>query len=312
MATRKKAAASASVTLSRLKVLAAGDEGAYRELVVELLASGDRLSREAALDALIERPLPKLRDQLRALYAEVDGAADKQDPGAHQRRRIAQLLLDIEDSRDLDIGLRASETYEKVMNVDSTAQLRALGLKIVAMADPDLFPYVAAEHVNDAGDWSPEPANTALQLLAGTGHQVSVYQWLVSGEHEPALIEAAVGLLADAPPAVMSRCIGQLIRNALGRKDEPLLTKLAETIVERELEDSYPLLESLMLGGVSGELYGYLALLLAGTNRPALLAILDGQMADLRRRPAIVAALRLRTTPEQEAILKRWDSGGRG
>jgi len=305
VATRKKPMA--SISLSRLKVLAAGDEAPFRELVAELLASGDRLAREAALEALLERPLPGLRDQLRALYVELDRGSEKLDAGAHLRARIAQLLLVFEDARDLDIGLRASETYETSMKVDTTANLRALGLKLVAMADPDLFPYVAAEHVNDAGDWSPEPANTALQLLAGTGHSVSVYQWLVAGEHDPALIEAAVGLLADAPAAVMSRCMAQLARDALTKKDEPLLTKLAETIVERELEDSYAVLSSIMHSGVSKELYGYLALLLAGTNRPPLLAILDEQMEDLRRRSSIVAALLVRTTPEQEAILRRWE-----
>jgi hypothetical protein len=305
MPPRRRAAT--SVNASRLKVLAAGEEGPFRDAIAEMLDSGDRLTREAALDALLERPLAGLRERLRALYAEADGAGEKLDPGAHIRERIAQLLLRYEDARDGDIGLRASDTYETSMGVDSTANLRALGLKIVAMADPELFPYVAAEHVNDAPDWSPEPANTALQLLAATGHEVSVYQWLVGGEHDPALIEAAVGLLADAPAAVLSRCMAQLARGALARNDEALLTKLAETIVERELEDAYGQLVAIVHGGISAELYAYLALLLAGTNRPALLAILDGEMADVLRRPAIVAALRVRTTPEQEAILKRWD-----
>lgn len=305
MATRKSS--KTSMSLSRLKILAAGEEAPYQELIVELLASGDRLAREAALEALLERPLPGMRDQLRALFDELSGASDKLDPGAHLRERIAQLLLTFEDTRDLDVGLRASETYEKSMGVDSTANLRALGLKLVAMADLDVFPYVAAEHVNDAGSWSPEPANTALQLLASTGNQVAVYQWLVAGEHDPALIEAALGLLSDAPASVLSRCVGRLAHGALARKDEPLLTKLAETIVERELEDSYDVLPSIMRGAISKELYAYLALLLASTNRPGLLAILDAEMSDVRRRSAIAAALRVRTTPEQEAILKRWE-----
>ena len=136
---------------------------------------------------------------------------------------------------------------------------------------------------------------------------MSVYQWLVGGEHDPALVEAVLGLLSEAPAAVLSRCMAQLVRNALGRKDEGLLTKLAETIVERELDDVYDQLLAIMRAGVSKELYAYLALLLAGTNRPALLAILDAQMPDLLHRPAIVAALRVRTTPEQEAILKHWE-----
>ena len=194
------------------------------------------------------------------------------------------------------------------MGVDGTANLRALGLRIVAATEPDIFPYVAAEHVNDYSEFSPEPASTALQLLAGTGHQVSVYQWLVSGDHDPSVIEGALDLLEDAPAAVMSRCLRQLTNTALDRKDEPLLTKLAETIVEREFEDAYPSLASMMDAAISKELYGYLALLLAGTNRTPLLTILEQQLDhDIRRRPAILDALRVRTTPEQQAILDRWE-----
>ena len=46
------------------------------------------------------------------------------------------------------------------------------------------------------------------------------------------------------------------------------------------------------------------------TNRPTLLSILSEQVErDIRRRPAILDALRVRTTPEQAAILKRWEDG---
>jgi hypothetical protein len=298
----------ASFDASRLKVLAAGDEVAYREHIAELLLSGDRPAREAALDALIERPMPKLREQLRALYREVDGEGGKLDPGAHLRIGVARILLEDADVRDVDIGLRATETREASMGVDGTANLRALGLRIVAATEPDIFPYVAAEHVNDYSEFSPEPASTALQLLAGTGHEVAVYQWLVSGDHDPSVIEGALDLLQDAPAAVMSRSMRRLTNHALDRRDEALLTKVAETIVNRELEDAYPALASIMEAPVSKELYGYLSLLLAGTNRPALLEILEAQAEhDTRRRPAILDALRIRTTPEQRKILDRWE-----
>ena len=89
MPARKRAATNAN--LSRLRVLAAGDEAAFRDVVLELMASGDRLARESALDALLERPLPNMRKHLRALYVEVDRDGDKLDPGAHLRTRIAQL-----------------------------------------------------------------------------------------------------------------------------------------------------------------------------------------------------------------------------
>ena len=298
--------------LSRLTVLAAGDdEAAFSAVVLELLASGDRVAREAALMALMERPLPAMRDTLRTLYVDLDGDPGKQDPGAHLRTGIAQILLANGDARDIDIALRAVDTRESSMGVDCTGNLRALGLRIIAAADPDIFPYVAAEHVDDASDFSPEPANTALQLLANTGHQVSVYQWLISGRREPALVEAALDLLSDAPAVVMARCVAQLVRDAVEKEDEPLLTKLAETIVERQLADAYPSLSAIIHAPISNELYGYLALLLAGTNRPPLLAILEDRLRiDIRRRSVILDALHVRTTPEQEAILRRWNDEG--
>jgi hypothetical protein len=294
--------------LSRLKVLAAGDEQPFMAYISELLASGDPLAREAALEALVDRPIPAIRPELLALYGEVDADGEKRDPGAHLRTLITKILLGFADLRDASIGMRASDTYETSMGVDGTANLRAFGLRLIAAIDRDLFPYVAAEHVNDASTFTPEPANTALQLLAAMGHELAVYQWLVTNErHEPALVEAAVELLANAPPALMSRCLTTLTRDALLAVDEPLLTKLAETIVERELHDAYPSLASIMSAKISNELYSYLALLLAATNRPPLLAIIEQQLeTDIRRRPSILDALRVRTTPEQAAILKRW------
>ena len=118
-------------------------------------------------------------------------------------------------------------------------------------------------------------------------------------------MEAALGLLDEAPAIVMSRCLAQLTRDAIEKKDETLLTKLAETIVERALEDAYASLSSILQSGISKELYSYLALLLAGTNRPTLLAVLEEQLEqDILRRPAILDALRVRTTPEQAAIIQ--------
>jgi len=46
MPPKKRAAAP---ELSRLTVLAAGDEAAFRDFALELIASGDRRAREAAL-----------------------------------------------------------------------------------------------------------------------------------------------------------------------------------------------------------------------------------------------------------------------
>jgi hypothetical protein len=85
---------------------------------------------------------------------------------------------------------------------------------------------------------------------------------------------------------------------------------LVESIVRLELEASYAAIGELLFAKISDELYSYVAMLLASTNRAPLLAILDSQMHDIRRRSMLVAALRVRTTPEQELILRRWEAGG--
>jgi hypothetical protein len=297
-----------SAAISRLKVLAAGDETAFHEHVIALIESGDRLAREAAVAALVDRPSAAIRERLRALYFELDADGSKHDPGAHVRVNIVRVLLALSDVRDGDIGVRATDTYETVMGTDGTANLRALGLKLLAAVSPDVFPYIAAEHVGDASEFSPEPANTALQLLSGAGHSLAVYQWLRSWRPtDSALLAAGLDLLSDVPSLILSRAVAGILDGALARDDEWLLTAVAETIVKRELADAYPSLDALMNARISDELYGYVAMLLAGTNRPALLSILDEQMDDMRRRSAVVAALRIRTTPEQAAILKKWD-----
>ena len=84
---------------------------------------------------------------------------------------------------------------------------------------------------------------------------------------------------------------------------------LAETIVQDEITDAYPSLARLMSSKVSDELYNYLAVLLASTNRPPLLAILEEQLHRGRRAKIVADALRIRRTDETAAVLRRWEDG---
>ena len=127
--------------LSRLTVLAAGDEAPFLAYALELLASRDRLAREAALAALVERPLPDARAALRGLYAELDADGLKLDQGARMRVPILRILRALRDVRDADIGARASETAELLMGDDATYELRVNGLLLLADIAPDLLPY---------------------------------------------------------------------------------------------------------------------------------------------------------------------------
>lgn len=300
-----------SAELARLTVLAAGDERAFLSHALELIASGGRLAREAALSALVDRPLPGARDALRKLYAELNEDGLKRDQGATMRELIVRTLRTVADVRDRDIAARASETTEKVLQDDLTWRLRVHGLRMLAEIAPDVFPFYAVERLDDVDNLADrsEPANTALQLLAAMGHHVSIYQWLISAERDPSLIPAAFELLSSGPREIVDRYASQALDVAMRQDNEPLCTVLAETIVSLELANCYAPLDRLIASKISDELYNYLAVLLAGTNRPPLLAILEEQLHSGRHARIVEAALRIRTTPEQEAILKRWEDG---
>lgn len=309
MPTRRR---TTNAELSRLKVMLAGDERAFRDYALELLASGERLAREAALEALVERPLPAARDALRSLYFELAADGLKRDQGATMRVAIVRVLQQIGDVRDRDVAINAVDAREVVFGEDVAWQLRVHGLRLSADVGPDLFPFLAIEHLDDYDEVSVrqmEPANTAFQLLAGTGNYVALYQWLISGEHAPTIVAAAFELLAEGPREVAQRYVSRAVQTALRRGDDAPAIVLAEAIVRLELADSYPALSDLMSAKISDELYNYLAVLLAGTNRAELLAILEDQLHRGRRPKVIAEALRIRPTPEQDAILRRWEAG---
>jgi len=300
--------AQASATHARLLVLAAGDAKKFAEFVSDVLASGKRLDREAALEALVERPIPELRAQLRELYFELDADGLKRDQGAIQRLSIIKYLRAIGDSRDADVAVRATDAYEKAFGEDTTWKLRAEGLMLLVEIAPEVFPYYAVEHLGDmAGPEESEPAGTAIQLLAGTGNHVALYQWLL-GTSDGGPGERVFELFAEGAPAeIIQRYASGALATAVKREDDALCTVLVESIVRLELEACYPAIGEMMFARVSDELYVYVAMLLARTNRQPLLMILEDQLHRGRRPKLIVEALRVRPTAEQKAILKRWE-----
>ena len=298
-----------SADRARLKVLAAADDAAFLAFALELLASDQRLDREAALEALVERPVAGARDAARTLYFDLDADGLKRDQGAVQRGAIVQILRAIGDVRDAEIAVRAADTREVVFGEDITWRLRAQGLTMLAEQAPDLFPFYAIEHLEDVTLTETEPAGTAFQLLAAMESFAPIYGWLRSPSRpqSPQLVARVFELFAAAPAPIVRRFVEHEAASAIRRQDEAMCTVFAEAIVNLELEASYPTLAALLGAKISGELYAYLALLLAATNRPPLLAILEEQLHGGRRPKLIIEALRLRPTPEQQAILDRWE-----
>jgi hypothetical protein len=304
-----------SASRARLKVLAAGDEPAFLAFAIELLASKQRLDREAALEALVERPLAGARDAMRALYFELDSDGLKRDQGGPQRAAIVRYMLAQPLPSDADIAIIAAECVEIMQGEDVTTGLRVLGMRLLAHVAPDVFPYFAIEQLDETKPWRQprddgEPTTTALGLLAATGQLATIYQWLIGpGRTSPNLVRAFEAF-TDAPPTIIRRYVEGDVTIALRREDETLLTAFCEAIVQLELSEAYPAIASVMFGKVSEELYAYLALLLAGTNRLGLLSVLDEQLRSGRRPKLIIDALRVRTTPEQQAIIDRWERRG--
>ena len=304
---RKRAA---PIEASRLKILASTEnDDAFLAHVAALVGSGKRQQRETALESLVERPLPESRPLLRDLYLELHTDGSKRDSGAIQRSLILRILREISDQRDADIALIASETFETAMGQDITRNLRSLGLMLLADLKVELLPYYAVEHLDDANYemQESEPAATALQILLGIGEYVAVYHWLrTSGPSSPAAGKI-FEMFTDAPQAIVQRLAADLVQQAVRRRDEPLCTTLAETILRLELRDAYGAFDLMLSSGLSDELYAYVALLLARTDDDALLAVLERQLDDHRRRALVLDALRLRDTPKQRAIIARWE-----
>lgn len=306
MAAKKRAA---PMEASRLAVLAAGDVERFVEVVAETLRSGDRLSREAALDALVEHPVADARDAARALFFSLHGNGPKLDQAARLRIRILRYLVELSDARDGDVGGAASACFEQLLGDDVTYELRTLGLRLLANIDDPLLLYYAVEHLDDVNLHDGEPSSTALQVVADKHGFAILYGWLrASGAASPNLIRA-FELFTDAPRAIVARFVQGAIADAVGRGDEPLCIALAEAIVKLELADGYSEIDSMMKAKVSDDLYHYLAVLLAATNRAPLLTILEEQLHGGRRPRIIEEALHVRTTPEQAAILQRWEDG---
>jgi hypothetical protein len=198
------------------------------------------------------------------------------------RIRILRYLVELSDARDGDVGAAASACFEQLLGDDVTYELRTLGLRLLANINDPLLMYYAVEHLDDVSLHDGEPSSTALQLVAEAGNFAILYRWLRTS-----------GATSDA----------------VDRGDEPLCIALAEAIVKLDLADGYAEITSMMKAKISDDLYHYLAVLLASTNRAPLLAILEEQLHSGRRPRIIEQALRVRTTPEQAAILRRWEDG---
>jgi hypothetical protein len=294
---------------ARLDVLAAGDdEAAFVDVALEMLASPQRLAREAALEALVERPLAAARPALRKLYDALDANGSKHDQGCDMRGNIAQILTEIGDTRDVAIAVRACDTTEKVFGDDVAYGLRMRGLHMLARLAPDLLPYYAVEHLDDATRHDDEPAATAIRLLAATGNHAALYQWLRGPGLESPNLFRAFDAFSEAPPDIVRRFVDGAVETAIRRNDETLCTVFAEAIINLEMESTYPALQTMLSAKISDELYSYLAMLLAGTNRPPLLEILEAQLRGGRRPKLVLEALNVRPTDEQRAIVKRWES----
>jgi hypothetical protein len=297
---------------ARLTVLATADDGAFLAYALELLRSKQRLDREAALEALLARPLAGAHDAFRALYFDLDEDGNKRDQGGPQRSAIVGYLMEQGRPADADIAIRACETTEIVFGDDVTCGLRSLGLRLLARLVPDELPYYAAELLDLPETRAPrddgEPAATAIHLLAATGNLATLYYWLRGpGRRSPNLIRAFEAFAA-VPPQIVRRYVEHEIATAVRQQDETLLTVFAETIVALELDGAYEAIGSILGTKISDELYAYLAMLFAETNRAPLLAILEGHVHRGRRPKLILDALQVRPTEEKQAIINRWQN----
>ena len=286
-----------NVELSRLKVLAAGDERAFLEYAPELLrrATGWRARRRWRRWSSGRCRREALR-ALRALYFELAADGLKRDQGATMRVAIVQILQAIGDVRDRDIAVDAhGHVGDRVRRRPrvAAARARAAAARRAGPGGVSVYRRRASRRLAGRCGGAGEHGTSAAGRHAAT--TLALYQWLISGDqaagHVPACSSCSPRGRARSSSAT-SRAIEE---RAARSEDDELAIGAGRDDREARAGGRLRGAGELMSAKISEELYNYLAVLLAGTNRPALLAILEEQLRRGRRPKVVATALQVRS-----------------
>ena len=152
--------------------------------------------------ARVEVPEAADRGTLRVAYARLRDA--ELDRTGWLRTDAVRLLGREPETRDRDIFLEAARTFCRDTGVDTSAELRGLGLLALSRVDPETARWLAAERLHDPDPPNQQPHTTAVRILAHHGDDVLLREWLdggAMGARPPQAAAEAEAALALAMPA---------------------------------------------------------------------------------------------------------------
>jgi hypothetical protein len=231
--------------VARLRMLADLNPEAALGLAVELVER-ERVHRalEPSLE-LIQRAAPaEARPALRTRYFDLAEHGDRHDQDCALRVAIVKALAAIESREDVDVAEAAIATVQIRMGVDVAQNLRAEGLLLLALLQPEIADFRAVELLGDphASTFSGEPSVTAVRVLAARGQLLPI--WAAArrpGTPADVLAQAFASLARGAPKRLQLEALLAHLSEAQGRGEEGEALELvaAEAIILNELKDGY-------------------------------------------------------------------------
>jgi hypothetical protein len=261
---------------ARLSILQRSDPDRAHAFALDLIAR-ERAHRalEPALALVAEAARPESRPALRARYFDLAEHGDRYDQDCALRVLLVRALASIESRDDRDVCENAIATVQIRMGVDVAQNLRAEGLLLLALIEPELADFRAVELLADphTSTFSGEPAVTAVRVLAKRGHYLPV--WALArraGVAPDALAQVFASLAHAAPRDYQTEALLGQLAEARARAEAGEATALvaAEAIVLNELANGYSAVMELLGSTPNRNLRDYLEVAVRRSADPRL------------------------------------------
>lgn len=309
--------------LKRLRTLA--DSGPPAELTAYALkliqARRNHMLVIEALHALaaVDLPDPAARPVLVEQFAYYQQEGPRRDPSSPIRVAILQALHPLATVDDIPLLETAAQTYEHIppgMWEEAGVQ-RATALIVLAGLDRDLGAYHAARILSEdartlSGMMSGDPGKTAIRVLAGQGHFLPIYAYLIQGKPDGVseAIAEALRCMTVLPPSLLPA----LITKYLDSTSEMVIGGLFDLLIAHESRATHADRMLVFLRSATNHsLYRYLLTALVASRRNDMLQVVlraaEGEQ-DRRKVAALIETLELvAKLPGVEPVLEMLRGG---
>ena len=231
---------------------------------------------------MVESARAEARPALRLRYFDRSEHGDRYDQDCALRVLIVRALAAIASRDDRDVAESAIATVQIRMGIDVAQNLRADGLLLLALIEPELADFRAVELLADphASTFSGEPAVTAVRVLARRGQHLPI--WALArraGTPPDVLAQAFASLARSAPRAYqLEALLGQLAdARGQGEEGEAAALVAAEAIVLNELADGYGPVVDLLRTTPNPNLRDYLGMAVRRSPDPKLAKLMEAK-----------------------------------